>query len=137
MKINLIFIILILGEFFSLLFEQQNYFYLQNDDLEPFSISQLTIDKIISDKNHRYYLKDLYYSLDGQNIFKRVDRYRHKLFLMVIFSILIFIKREENLDEYFVWNLISEFLCDCYILALLILSFYTFCKFGIDTKIYF
>jgi hypothetical protein len=157
-KINLIFIILILGEFFSLLFEQQNYFYLQNDDLEPFSISQLTIDKIISDKNHRYYLKDLYYSLDGQNIFKRVDRYRHKLFLMVIFSILIFInfheilfniihlskkidpeypKREENLDEYFVWNLISEFLCDCYILALLILSFYTFCKFGIDTKIYF
>ena len=116
----------------------------------------MTLEQIISDKNQHYYINNLYYSLDGQNIFKRIDRYRHKSLLKIIFYILIFINLHEilfniihlsqeidpeyqknNSDYFFIWNFISEFLCDIYIVALLILSFYTFCKFGIDTKIYF
>ena len=150
------------------MFEQQNYYYLiKNNELEIQSLEQLAIDKIINDENHRYYLKNIYYSIDGQNIFKRVDRYRHKLLLIIIFSFLTFInfheivfnsihlykkidpdnpdkdinKESNNFDSkskpYNNWNIFSEFLCDLYILTIHFLSFYTFCKFGIDTKIYY
>ena len=116
------------------------------------------MNKIINDKEHQYHLNNLYYALDGQNIFKRVDRYWHKLFLIIIFSFLILVNFHEilfnaihfcseigpdypnidpNKNDFFKWNLLSEFLCDFFILALIILSFYTFGKFGIDTKIYF
>ena len=141
-----------------MLLEQQNYYYLQNNDSEPYSINQITLDKIIHDKDNRFHLDNLYYSLDGQNIFKRIDRFRHRLLLIIIFAFLILVNFHEiffniihlalkidpdNPDRgtdkkvFFKWNLASEFLSDFYILALLFLSIYTFCKFGIDTKLYF
>lgn len=152
------------------MFEQQNYYYfINNNKLEINSLEQLAIDKIINDEKQRYYLNNIYYSTDGQNIFKRVDRYRHKLLLIIIFSFLTLIniheiifnsihlykkidpdnpdkdinKKLNNSDAgskskpYNNWNIFSEFLCDFYILTIHFLSFYIFCKFGIDTKIYY
>ena len=148
------------------MFEQQNYYYfIENNEKEIHSLEQKAINKIVNDENKRYYLKNIYYSIDGKNIFKRVDRYRHKLLLIIIFSFLTFINLHEiifnsihlynqidpdNPDKstntekknsegkpYNNWNIFSEFLCDFYILTTHFLSFYTFCKFGIDTKIYF
>lgn len=136
---------------------------MQNDDKEFLPLENVEIGKIINDKKHHYHLKNIYYSFDGQNIFKRVDRYRHKLFLIIVFSFLIFINfheiifniiilvkdvSPENLekksksifgqkDDYYYWNIASEYLCDIYIIALLLLSFYTFAKFGIETQIYY
>ena len=45
--------------------------------------------------------------------------------------------RFDQNDDYYYWNIASEYLCDIYIIALLLLSFYTFAKFGIETKIYY
>lgn len=111
----------------------------------------------MNDKKVHYKPKNIYYSLDGQNIFKRVDRYRHKSSLVWLFCILILINFHEiifnaihlilGLDPdqpdqkgkglYYNWNIGSEFLCDSYIIIIHFLSFYIFCKFGIDTKIYY
>lgn len=49
-----------------------------------------------------YNLKGIYFSLDGHNLFKRVDRYEHKILLIIIFSILVCL----NLFELF-FNFIS------------------------------
>ena len=38
---------------------------------------------------------------------------------------------------YYYWNIFSEFYCDIYIIALLFLSWFTFSKFKIETKIYY
>lgn len=132
---------------------------MQNEKLEPYSLKSFGLYKIINNPIHRYNLDNIYYTLDGQNIFKRVDRYRNKLFLKIVFCFLIFVNFHEilyniilycieidpeNLSfgigeglKYYYWNIISEYLCNFYILAILILSFYTVCKFGIDTKIYY
>ena len=111
----------------------------------------------MNNKKAHYYPKNIYYSLDGQNIFKRVDRYRHKLLLVILFSILILINFHEIIfnavhlicridpdqpdknvkGPFYNWNIASEFLCDLYIIIIQILSFYIFCKFGIETKIYY
>ena len=37
----------------------------------------------------RYSLEEIYYGLDGRNIFKRTDRYRPKIILLIIFAILV------------------------------------------------
>ena len=37
---------------------------------------------------NKFKLQKIYYSLDGKNIFKRVDRYYYKNFLIFVFSIL-------------------------------------------------
>ena len=132
---------------------------------------KLEIDKIMNNKEYRFYPKNIYYSLDGHNIFKRVDRYRHKLFLIIVFSFLILLnlhelifnlvhlfnkidpdypdqkvhtdhqyKKDEGTpknDYYSLWNIASEFLGDLYILGIHLLAIYIFCKFGIETKIYY
>lgn len=128
--------------------------------MEHISLNPFIINKIINDKRYHYILDNIYYCIDGQNIFKRVDRYRHRTMLIILFGILIFINFHEilfniiffsfkidpdrpsgdpNLSENFFWywDIASEYLCDIYILGILFLSFYTFCKFGIDTKIYY
>ena len=56
---------------------------MQNNDSEPYSINQITLDKIIHDKDNRFHLDNLYYSLDGQNIFKRIDRFRNDAMAVV------------------------------------------------------
>ena len=125
----------------------------------------------MNNKEYRFYPKNIYYSLDGQNMFKRVDRYRHKLFLIIVFSFLILLnlhelafnlvhlfnkidpdspdqpahtghqykKDESKLNGRFYnnWDISSEFLGNLYILGIHVLSIYIFCKFGIETKIYF
>lgn len=133
---------------------------MQNNDLEPFSIQPIVLDKIINDKKHHYNLKYIYYCMDGKNIFKRTERYRFKYSLLIIFSFMIVINLHEILfniillsqkidpdspnrekdaktHNYWVWNIVSEYFCDFYILCILSLSLLTFCKFGIDTKIYY
>lgn len=44
-----------------------------------------------------------------------------------------------NRDEkgFYFWNLVSEYYCDIYIGTLLILSWHTFSKLKIETKIYY
>ena len=107
----------------------------------------------MNNKGHHYYPKNIYYSLDGQNIFKRVDRYRHKPFLIVVFSCLILLNLHELIfslvhlinkidpdkpdTTYNNWNIPREFLGHAYIFGIHLLSIYIFCKFGIETKIYY
>lgn len=128
--------------------------------MEHISLNPFIINKIINDKRYHYILDNIYYCIDGQNIFKRVDRYRHRTMLIILFGILIFINFHEILfniiffsfkidpdrpdrtpnssnNFFWYWDIASEYLCDIYILGILFLSFYTFCKFGIDTKIYY
>ena len=157
-------------EYFEVLFEQKNKFYLINNDLEPCLIEQSYIDKIINPYDHPfpipendkkpkldYHLDRIYYGLDGKNIFKRVDRYRHKKYLIPIFILLILINLHEIIfnivllsngigpedliingnENYDRWDIASEYLCDIYIFIILMLTAYTFYKFDIETKIYY
>ena len=97
--------------------------------------------------------------MDGKNIFKRVDRYSWKLFLVIIFVLLILINLHEilfniihlskkispdypyrgNYDNqlFYTWNIFSQFIFDGYIVAIHILSIWTFFKIRIDTRIYY
>ena len=50
----------------------------------PQEFGEKTI-KVISNK---YHLDGLYYGMDNHNIFKRVDRYQQKTFLIIVFSFL-------------------------------------------------
>ena len=106
----------------------------------------------------RYHLDNLYYNLDKKHIFKRVDRFENKKTLISIFSILIIGNLHEiifNLchlilkvdpddpdngikrGKFYYWNLASEFYCDIYIGTLLVLSWLTFSKLKIETKIFY
>lgn len=106
----------------------------------------------------RYHLDNLYYNLDKQHIFKRVDRFENKKTLISIFSILIIGNLHEiifNLchlilkidpddpdngikrGKFYYWNIVSEFYCDIYIGTLLVLSWLTFSKLKIETKIFY
>lgn len=111
----------------------------------------------IDDIIQRYHLDNIYYGLDNKNIFKRVDRFNNKRTLVIIFSILAL----ENLHEiifslwhfldkrdpdnpdrdsrkvFYYWNIVSEFCCDIYVGTLLTLSWLTFTKLKIGTKIFF
>ena len=111
----------------------------------------------IDDIIQRYHLDNIYYGLDNKNIFKRVDRFNNKRTLVIIFSILAL----ENLHEiifslwhfldkrdpdnpdrdsgkvFYYWNIVSEFCCDIYVGTLLTLSWLTFTKLKIETKIFF
>lgn len=111
----------------------------------------------IDDIIQRYHLDNIYYGLDNKNIFKRVDRFNLKKTLILLFSILAL----ENLHEiifnlwhfldnrdpdnpdrgdgksFYYWNIASEFCCDIYVGTLLLLSWLTFTKLKIDTKIFY
>ena len=45
------------------------------------------MDKILK---RNFILENFYFSLDGHNFFKRKDRYRHKIFLLVCFGYFVF-----------------------------------------------
>ena len=105
----------------------------------------------------RYNIDNIYFGLDKRNIFKRMDRYRYKKTLIIIFSILslgnlhevIFnfvylvlqIDTEQfigdNNNSFYNCNLASEYYCDVYMATLLILCWHTFTKLKIETKIYY
>ena len=95
-------------------------------------------------------MKDIYYNLDGQNIFKRVHRYRHKIIFLVVFLYLAFmnlfdfgfniyliidkpdynIEGDANRKALLLFNMI-------YIMLVLILTTFTNVKLEIQTKIYY
>ena len=125
--------------------------------MEPFKINKLNVNELVNDKNYKS--KHIYYDLDGQNIFKRVDRYRHRIFLIIVFTFLILVNLHEilfniihlfkkinpdypyrgNNDNqlFFRWNIYSQYIFNLYIIVIHLLSIYTFCKLRIDTKIYY
>ena len=72
---------------FKLLYEERNNFYLNNNNIPniPTDIDEKKL-KIIS---KRYHLNGLYYGLDNHNLFKRIDRYKHKTILIILFSLLV------------------------------------------------
>ena len=103
-------------------------------------------------------MENIYFGLDKKNLFKRVDRYKNKKTLIIIFLILCLgnlheivfnlvhlIKKIDpddpdngsNKKTFYTWNLISEFYCDVYIGTILVLSWLTFSKLKIETKIYY
>ena len=125
-----------------------------NEGNQPFVIEESKIDAII----HKYKLDNIYFGLDKKNLFKRIDRYNNKLFLLILFGILTFgnlheiifnlvhlIKKidpdepdkEKGKKIFYHWNLYSEFFYAIYIGTLLTLSGFTFSKLKIETKIYY
>lgn len=135
---------------------QKSNYYLKNNEPNtfPFVIEESKIDQIIQ----RYHLDNIYYNLDNKNIFKRVDRFRYKKTLIFIFIVLSIGNLHEILfnlchlllkidpddpdkgsesKKFYYWNLASEFYCDIYIWALLVLSWFTFSKLKIETKIFY
>ena len=127
---------------------------MRNNYNKPFVIEETKIDKIIK----KYNLENIYFGLDKKNIFKRIDRYKNKKTLIIIFLILglgnlheiVFnlvhlIKKIDPDDPdngsekktFYTWNLISEFYCDIYIATILFLCWFTFSKLKIETKIYY
>ena len=103
-------------------------------------------------------MDNIYFGLDKKNIFKRIDRFKNKTILLIIFTILclgnlheiIFnivhiVKKidpddpdeDPNKKTFYNWNLFSEYFCDLYIGNLLFLSGITFSKLKIETKIYY
>ena len=72
-------------ESFQLLFEEKNDFYLKINKNRPPDLEEKKIKYISS----IYQLEGLYYSLDNHNIFKRSDRYKHKIILAIIFGLLV------------------------------------------------
>ena len=121
---------------------------------KPFVIEESKIDEII----HKYKLDNIYFGLDKKNIFKRIDRFSNKLFLLLFFGILtignlheiafnlVHLIKKIDPDEpdegdgkkiFYNWNLFSEFFYAIYIGTLLSLSGFTFSKLKIETKIYY
>ena len=73
-------------ESFKLLCEEKNNFYLVHNHSMPPELEESKIKTIAK----QFKLEGLYYSLDNHNIFKRVDRFRQKIKLIIIFFILVF-----------------------------------------------
>ena len=65
-----------------LLKEKANY-YAANNSGE--SLVEIEENKALELKKLKFDLRELYYSLDGHNIFKRSSRYYYKTFLIIIF----------------------------------------------------
>ena len=74
-------------ESFKALYEEKKYFYLNqnnNNNRIP-ELEEVRIKSI----SKSYHLDNVYYDLDNHNIFKRTDRYKYKIFLIIIFTILV------------------------------------------------
>ena len=103
--------------------------------------------KIISEI---YKLEGLYYGLDNHNLFKRVDRYKNKILLIVIFSTLflfnlfeiifhiIFFNLKKKSGEFSDFNrMITSAVSLINILVTLILSSLTIIKIKIKSSIFY
>lgn len=105
----------------------------------------------IKDISKKYKINHLYYGLDKKDLFKREDRYRYKKTLTAIFGIFCGYNIHEiifNLYFYFGHNIRSDQI-DVYtkfwteivsitnLGGILLLSWLTFPKLKIDTKIYY
>lgn len=67
-------------ESYKLLLKEKSNFYGDNT-LEL--VEEKKLDKIIKRK---YLIEEIYYGADGYNFFKRKDRYRFRVFLIICFS---------------------------------------------------
>ena len=71
--------------------EKKNY-YEANDAGE--SLVEIEEMKTLNLKKAKFDLEGLYYSLDGHNFFKRKDRYKGKIFLLICFGYLSLYNRK-------------------------------------------
>ena len=134
-------------ESFKLLYEERNHFYLNNDIPRlPTDINEKKL-KIIS---KRYHLDGLYYGLDNHNAFKRIDRYKHKIALIILFSSLvifnsfeiifhiIMLQKRKKSEEYIKSERIATSVVSLVnILISLILSTITMIKLKIKSSIFY
>ena len=134
-------------ESFKLLYEERNHFYLNNDIPKiPTYIDEKKL-KIIS---KRYHLDGLYYGLDNHNVFKRIDRYKHKIALIILFSSLvifnsfeiifhiIMLQKRKKSEEYIKSERIATSVVSLVnILISLILSTITMIKLKIKSSIFY
>ena len=125
---------------------EKNDFYLKNN-----SNILMNENEKIEDISKKYKLDNLYYGLDNKNIFKRKDRYEHKKTLTTIFIIFCVYNIHEiafNFYYYFINNihtddiektmkLTTEMFSITNVGAVLILSWLSFFKLEISTKIFY
>lgn len=72
-------------ESFKLLYEGKKDFYFKLNKNMPPELEEIKINNIVK----YYHLDGLYYGLDHHNIFKRADRYKNKIALIIMFGILV------------------------------------------------
>ena len=143
----------IIDEAFKLLFQEKNNFYLaKNNNFNNFSLEETRILNI----SERYKLSGIYYNGDKKQIFKRVDRYESKIYLIIIFTILIAyniieiiynitfltvfkdVKIDTDLNKNLVRIKITmEVLAIINLITIIILSILTFTKLKIASLIYY
>ena len=101
-------------------------------------------------KEYKYILENIYYDLDGHNIFKREHRYQNKKRLLIMFSALViyntidlginiylmFVKKDLNQDSD-LNRILTLFLNMINIMVVLVLTTYTNVKSKIQTTIYY
>ena len=144
---------LFVDEAFKLLFQEKNNFYLaKNNNFNNFSLEETKILNI----SERYKLSGVYYNGDKKQIFKRVDRYQSKIYLIIIFSILIIyniieiiyniifltflkdVKIDTDLNPVLVAFKIAMEICAVInLITIIILSIITFTKLKIATLIFY
>ena len=131
-----------------LLQEKKNYYDLNNDDD---SLIEIEEKKIMNLKKAKIDFKGLYYSLDGHNFFKRVDRYYNKKLIFpffiyatffnafeIIFNIILLVAIRKESNKYdpsqraitLIFNMI-------YLLFIHFLATFTIVKLKIQTYIYY
>lgn len=108
-------------------------------------------EKKIKFTSNNFYLKGIYYDLDNHNIFKRVDRYKHKIILIIIFStqvafnlfeiifsiIILTVLKKKSDDFSYSNRFIGSMICLLNIFATLILSSLTVLKLKIKSSIFY
>ena len=68
-----------------LFIHKENFYKINKQDESIVEVEKIRLKNILkSDLN----LKGIYYSLDDHNIFKRIDRYHHRILLLIIFCLL-------------------------------------------------
>lgn len=131
-------------ESYKLLLKEKSNFYGDNT-LEL--IEEKKLDKIIKRK---YLIEEIYYGADGYNFFKRKDRYRFRIFLIICFSFftvynafefcdsIYLITNKKSSDKYDNSNRLTTLSINMInIFFILILTTVTIIKLKIQTYVYY
>lgn len=108
-------------------------------------------EKKIKFISNNFHLNGLYYDLDNHNIFKRVNRYKHRIILIIIFfilvafnlfeiifSIVILTVLKKKSDDFSYTNrFVGSMICLLNIFGILILSSITILKLKIKSSIFY
>lgn len=144
-------IILFIEEKYKLLLkEKQNFYKKINQDDIFVDIEKTKIKNIIKFRFGKYGLKELYYSLDNRNIFKRLDRYYLKKSIIIIFIFMCVFNLSEIILAIFFSiqfrpsseyspgeRIITVFFNMIYIFVTQILSYLSVSKLDIKTYIFY